>query len=281
MKTACARLASSACLFGLLVAACTAEPESIDGDADGGGGAPAPAVLGTPGETCPGFENPTDGDGACRQDSECHGGGSCDVWPQTYSGVPPDEDFDMAVVDECAVDADCATNRCAPMLDGRAAATVRRCVASCPDNPCAVDEDCVSGACIAKACGADFACPEGFDCAPGVDAGDPTACAPNDPNTGAQTRAAQAAYEACIEAVGHGCVPRRCDDGHACPLMHDCRPEAPGLGCVPQTCADDADCGCGFCVVAPQCTTNPDGSFACERVRICQPTLSGCTVFLP
>lgn len=271
-------------LFGLFVAGCTAEPESdtVDGEGDARLEA-GPTVLGTPGENCPGYENPTGGDGLCRTDEECRAGGTCDVWPQTYSGVPPDDDLSTIPppIDECAVDADCMTNRCEVVTQGPTDERVMQCVAACPDNPCAADQDCVEGACIAKACGADFACPDGFDCAPGIDAGDRTPCLPNDPNAGVQTRAADAQYQVCVEALTHGCVPRRCDAGYTCPLMHDCRPEAPGLGCVPQTCADDADCGCGFCVVAPQCTTNPDGSFSCDRVQICQPTLSGCTVFLP
>ena len=277
---------TSAALRGLLwvaTAACTANPEDgADAGAGGQGGAEA-VVLGTPGENCPGYEDPVGGDGLCRTDEECHAGGMCDVWPQTHSGVPPEDDFAPSPprIDECAVDADCPTNRCEIVTQGPLNERVGQCVAACPDNPCAADQDCVAGACLAKPCGADFACPAGFDCAPGAATTDPTRCFPNDPNTGPQTRAADAHYQVCVEALPHGCVPRRCDDGYTCPLMHDCRPEAPGLGCVPRSCVVGTDCGCGFCVVAPQCTTNPDGSFSCERVRICQPTQGGCTVFLP
>ena len=102
-------------LLGLFLAACTAEPDAdADAGAGGGGGhgGGAPVVLGTPGENCPGYESPTDGDGLCRLDADCHGGGACDVWPEIVSGIDSDA-TPIPPAHECADDADCTSNRCA------------------------------------------------------------------------------------------------------------------------------------------------------------------------
>jgi hypothetical protein len=211
---------------------------------------------------CPGAQPIPETVRACRTGSDCMPIGICG--PNYFSGGCGAA---FGAPHECTTDGECGTDRVCVTAPEAACTqpggTV--CDNRCPKKACAPGETCnaTTGHCAPTPCGADYACREGYLCAPTRDGADAHGCAVAKCTTDGYK--CPAGWECRVDAwvQQNGCSPVSCVGGaFQCPPNHDCVASSTSPHhCQPRACTSDKTCDCGACI---------QGSCQ-ERLFVCSP----------